>query len=231
VTTVGLDGVQVGFDSFDESDPTHVGRYEWPAIAVAPDGSRAFVVSPGQIAAVDLRTLQVSYHRLGPARRRLQRVDKGALEGKSRVALWAGPDQLLVTGSDETTSVAANGVPRGEPHPIGLQLVDTRDWSTKTIDSTTSYAVVGSNGILAMSFAWNAARQRAEGGGATIYSLTGEKRAHLFGRQSVGGMVVGRRAFVIGSSARYTIISTTTGKIVRRIDGYLPAPLLGAAQS
>jgi hypothetical protein len=223
--TVGLDGVQVGYDSFDPRDPTRVGRFETPGLAVTPDGSRAFVASPGQVAAVDLRTLGVSYHRLGAARR----LEKGAHEGKLRVALLAG-DRLLVTGSDDTTSVDSNGMARVQPHPVGLQLVDTRDWSVKTIDATTSDAVVSSNGIFAMSIAWDPKLGRAVGGGATIYDLTGAKRAHLFKGQAVYAVALGSRAFVPREDQRYTIVSTTTGKIVRTLNGLMPEPLVGSAQ-
>jgi hypothetical protein len=227
VRTVGLNGVQVGSSGFDPDHPTEVGRYETPGIAVAPDGTRAFVASPGQVAAVDLRSLAVSYHRLGAVSRRLQ---KGVNEGRLRVAQMVGADRLLVTGSDDTVSVDSNGMQRVQPHPIGLQLVDTRDWSVKAVDATTSYAVVSSNGIFAMSLAWNAQKQRALGGGATIYDLSGARRAHIFKGQEVYALTVGSRAFVPREGQRYTIVSTTTGKIVRTLDGYMPEPLVGSGQ-
>jgi hypothetical protein len=227
VRTVGLAGVQVGYTGFDPDHPTQIGRYETPGIAVAPDGSRAFVASPGQVAAVDLRSLDVSYHRLGAVSRRLQ---KGANEGKLRVARMVGADWLLVTGSDDTVSVDSDGTQRLQPHPIGLQLVDTRDWSVKAIDTATSYAVVSSNGIFATSVAWNAQKQRALGGGATIYDLSGAKRAHIFKGQEVYALAVGSRAFVTRNGQRYTIVSTTTGKIVRTLNGLMPEPLVGSGQ-
>jgi hypothetical protein len=227
VRTVGLNGVQVGSDRFDPSRPAQAGRYEAPGIAVAPDGSRAFIVSPGQLAAVDLRSLDVSYHRLAAASRRLQ---KGVNEGKLRVAQMVGADRLLVTGSDDTVSVDSSGMQRLQPHPIGLQLVDTTDWSVKAVDATTSYAVVSSNGIFAMSVAWNPEKQRALGGGATIYDLTGAKRAHIFKGQQIYALAVGSRAFVPRDGQRYTIVSTTTGKIVRTLSGLMPEPLVGSGQ-
>jgi hypothetical protein len=226
VRTAGLEGVQVGSDGYDPSNPTAVGRFESPAVVVAPDGSRAFVVSPGQVAAVDLRSLDVSYHRLGSVSRRLQ---KGAQEGKLRVAFLAG-DRLLVTGSDDTVSVDSNDSQRVQPHPIGLQLVDTRDWSVKTIDASTSSAVVASNAIFAMSVAWNPKLGSAVGGGARIYDLSGAMRAHIFKGQEVYAVVVGSRAFVPRDGQRYTIVSTTTGKILRTLNGLLPEPLVGSAQ-
>ena len=227
VRTVGLAGVQVGYDGFDPSRPSAVGRYETPGIAVARDGSRAFVASPGQVAAVDLRSLDVSYHRLGAVSRRLQ---KGANEGKLRIVRMVSAEWLLVTGSDDTVSVDSNGAARVQPHPIGLQLVYTRDWSVTTIDPTTSYAVVSSNAIFATSLAWNAQKQRALGGGATIYDLSGAKRAHIFKGQEVYALAVGSRAFVTRDGQRYSIVSTTTGKIVRTLDGLMPEPLVGSGQ-
>jgi hypothetical protein len=227
VRTVGLAGIQVGYDRFDPDHPTQVGRYETPGIVVAPDGTRAFVASPGQLAAVDLRSLDVSYHRLGAMSRRLQ---KGANEGKLRIVRMLGPERLLVTGSDDTVSVDSNGAQRVQPHPIGLQIVYTRDWSVTTIDPTTSYAVVTSNGIFATSLAWNAQKQRALGGGATIYDLSGAMRAHIFKGQEVYALAVGSRAFVARDGQRYTIVSTPTGKIVRTLNGVMPEPLVGPGQ-
>jgi hypothetical protein len=227
VRSVALDGVQVGYDGFDPSRPTAVGRFETPGIAVAPDGSRAFVASPGQVAAVDLRSLDVSYHRVGAVSRRLQ---KGANEGKLRIARMVGADRLLVTGSDDTVSVDSNGAARAQPHPIGLQLVDTRDWSVQTIDPTTSSAVVASDAIFATSLSWNAKLGQAVGGGATIYGLTGARRAKLFKGREVYALTVGRRAFVTWNGGRYAVVSTTTGKILRTVDGYMPEPLVGPGQ-
>jgi hypothetical protein len=194
-------------------------------LAVSPDGSRAFVASPGQLAAIDLRTFGVSYHRLGAARR----LQKGASEGKFRAVLVAG-DRLLVTGSDYTTSVNSEGIPREEPHPVGLQLVDTRDWSVKTIDPATSAAVVSSNAIFATSVAWNPKLSRTVGGGATIYDLSGAKRAHIFKGQEIYAVALGSRAFVSRDGQRYTIVSTTTGRIVRTVNGSMPEPLVGSVQ-
>jgi hypothetical protein len=231
VHTVRLDGVSVGSDASAEDGTARVVHYAQPGLAISADGSRAFVVSPGQIAAVDVATLRVSYHRLGAASRGLESVEKGPLDGSSRVAMWARPDQLLVSGVDEHGSIDAQGRMLYDPRPAGLQLVDTTDWSTKTIDPSASGASVGADAIVVTPWLWNAQRQRYDGRGATIYSLAGVRRAHLFGKRQVSSLVVGRRAFVErGSGTSYSIVSTTTGRIVRSIRRQLPAPLLGAAQ-
>ncbi|HYZ79555.1 MAG TPA: hypothetical protein VE596_19505 [Gaiellaceae bacterium] len=230
VRTVRLDGVSVGSDASGEEGPARVVHYAQPGLAISADGSRAFVVSPGQIAAVDLATLQVSYHRLAGASRALQSVEKGPLDGTSRVAMWARPGQLLVSGVDERGSIDAQGRMLYDPRPVGLQLVDTTDWSAKTIDPNAAGASVGTDAIVVTPWHWNAERQRYDGRGATIYSLAGVRRAHLFGKRQVFGIVVGRRAFIERGNASYSVVSTTTGRIVRSIRHQLPAPLLGAAR-
>ena len=48
--------------------------------------------------------------------------------------MWARDGQLLVSGVDEHGSTDADGRPRYEPRPVGLQMVDTTDWSAKTIN-------------------------------------------------------------------------------------------------
>src|SRR5437763_3650978 len=105
VRTVRLDGISVGSDASEEGGPARVVHYAQPGLAISSDGSQALVVSPGQIAAVDVATLRVSYHPLGAARRALQSVEKGPLDGSTRVAMWARPGQLLVSGVDEHGSI------------------------------------------------------------------------------------------------------------------------------
>ena len=134
-------------------------HYAQPGLAISSDGSQALVVSPGQIAAVDVATLRVSYHPLGAARRALQSVEKGPLDGSTRVAMWARPGQLLVSGVDEHGSIDAQGRMNYDPRPVGLQLVDTTDWSAKTIDPDAEGASVGADAIVVTPWLWNAARQ------------------------------------------------------------------------
>src|SRR5205823_7405161 len=45
VRTAALDGVSVGAERFDPTTPTPIEHYAQPALAVAPDGSEAFVAS------------------------------------------------------------------------------------------------------------------------------------------------------------------------------------------
>jgi hypothetical protein len=226
VRAVGLDGIQVGMDAFDESTPTAIEHYARPGLAVAPDGSRAFVASPSRIAAVDLRTLALSYHGLVRGNRRLQ---KGSPEGSTRTVRWVQDGVLVVSGRDDHSSLDAEGRVQYEPHPVGVELVDTRSWSAKMVDPAAEGVAVGADALLVTPWTWDSKRQRYLGNGATIYGLDGVKRAHVLGKRQIYGIVVGRRAFLVGNTSSYTIVSTETGKIVRTVRHIMAEPLVGAA--
>jgi hypothetical protein len=226
VRTVGLDGIQVGMDAFDESTPTAIEHYARPGLAVAPDGSRAFVASPSGIAAVDLRTLALSYHGLVRGDRRLQ---KGSPEGSMRTVRWVQDGILVLSGRDDHSSLDAEGRVRYEPRPAGVELVDMRSWSAKMVDPLGEGVSIGADALLVTPWTWDAKRQRYLGNGATIYGLDGAKRAHVLGKRQLYGLVVGRRAFLVGNTASYSIVSTKTGKILRTVRHTMAEPLVGAA--
>src|SRR5438128_2342389 len=192
VRTVGLDGIRVGMDAFDGSAPAAIEHYAQPGLAVAPDGSEAFVATPSGIAVLDLRTLGLSYHGLVRGNRRLQ---KGAPEGSTRTVRWVQGGVLVVSGRDDHSSVDAGGRIRYEPRPVGVELVNTRDWSAKMIDAAGEGFSIGADAMLVTPWTWDSTRQRYLGNGATIYSLDGVKRAHVLGKRQVYGIVVGQRAF------------------------------------
>ena len=226
VRTVALDGVQVGGERFDPATPTPIEHYAQPGLAVAPDGSEAFVASPTGIVAVDLRTLAPSYHGLVRGDRRLQ---KGAPEGSTRTLRWVQPDVLALSGRDDHSTVDADGRIHSAPRPIGVELVSTKDWTAKMVDAAGQGVSIGADAMLVTPWTWDAARQQYLGNGATIYSLDGTKRAHVLGKRPVDGMVVGRRAFLYWEGSSYAIVSTSTGKVLRTVRHSPPTPLVGAA--
>jgi hypothetical protein len=222
VTTIPLEGVTVGAEPFDESDHSAVRHYREAGLVLSPDAAHAYVASPGQLAAIDLRTLSVSYHRLGPARR----LQKGPMEGSSRSVQWVRDRVLLVTGADVRPATGSSEELPMEIHAAPAQLVDTRDWSVRALDSTATYASVGSNAIALMGSSWSDKLQRNVGCGVMLYGLDGAKRAHLFGTTDTYGFALGRRAFIARNGYSYAVVSTTNGRVVRKILRLLPTPLL-----
>jgi hypothetical protein len=177
-----------------------------PALALAPSGLRVFVFGAGEPAAsIDLRTLAVRYAPL----RLLAAVSK-RVEGSVRTAATLPDGRVVVTGFDY-----------GVTAPVGLWLVDPKDWSRRMLDPDTNWFRVAGGLVFA----------RGEGGvGLRILRPSGSP-VELFRSGSVGRVtVVGPRALVtfFGRNQTAAVIELGTGRVVRRT---VPAhPLVGAGQ-
>jgi hypothetical protein len=216
VRSFAVDGVNVGQEPYPETGPDVIVHFAHPGFAVAPDGSRAYVVTADRAVEVDLATGAASSHPLA-AGRALQK--SGGYDGSFRTAAWARPGILVVTGFDDHAAIGADGHVNVEADPAGAAFVDTRDWSVRIVDATATYATVGSGGLVVSGV----------GPGLTIYGLDGSRRARLFRGQFVGVVVLGQRAFVQTQAGYYSIVSLRTGAILRKVrSGELPQPLLGA---
>jgi hypothetical protein len=189
-----------------------------PGLAVDRSGGRAFVVQArAPVAEVDLQTLQVHSHPL-----QLEARAADALAGPSRDALWLGRGLLAVTGSDRSSSTGEKG---GRESPAGLELIDTRRWHARTIDSRTTDAVLVSGTLLASTFL----DTRRSGSGLTGYSLDGRRKFHLFGNDPIwGAQPLGSNALV-GGRRGSALIDARTGRQLRRYRRFSISLLSGDA--
>jgi hypothetical protein len=172
------------------------GRYPMarPGLAVDPEGGRAFVVgAPGPVAEVDLASLEVTYHELSQPVSLLGRlrdwIEPPAHahhpQGPIRQAAWLGNGRIAVWGArlhgDEVAESAS-----------GVKLVDTRDWTVRTIDDRATDAAVLAGNVLA----WGPITESGRSIGLAIYSAEGDRRAHLFpGRSVIPRAMTGDRAY------------------------------------
>jgi hypothetical protein len=181
-----------------------------PALALAPSGLRAFVFGAGEPAAsIDLRTLAVRYAPL----RLMAAVSKQA-EGSVRTAATLPDGRIVVGGFDYGATVSGT--------PVGLSLVDPKDWSRRVLASRASWYRVDGGLVFV----------RGKGGvGLRIVQPSGGV-VELFRTGSVSSVtVVGPRAFVrfFGRKQKAVVIELGTGRVVRR-----PVPshlLTGAGQT
>jgi hypothetical protein len=177
-----------------------------PGLALAPSGLRAFVLGAGEPAAsIDLRTLAVRYSPL-----RLLSVLSKQVEGSVRTAATLPDGRIVVTGFDY-----------GETTPVGLSLVEPKDWSRRVLDPGANWFSVAGGLVFA----------RGKGGvGLRILRPSGSF-VELFRSGSVASVdVVGPRALVtfFGRKQKAAVIELGTGRVVRRT---VPAhPLIGAGQ-
>jgi hypothetical protein len=167
----------------------YVAEASKPGLAVDAAGGRAYVV-PGrdEVAVVDLRTMRVDYHRLSE-----RRVAKGT-NGSERSALWLGNGRLAITGSDSINRTT-DGHPDVGTTPAGLRIVDTRDWTFRTLEPQVSSVRLAGRFLLAQgsSYAYDGSRTTSTSTGVIAYSLTGRELYRLF-----DGLPVGRAVAIAG---------------------------------
>ena len=177
-----------------------------PGIAVSPSGLRLYVFGGGEPAAtVDLRTLSVRYAPL----RRTAAVQKAAA-GSVRTAATLPDGRIVLSGHDY-----------GSTKPVGVSLVDPRNWSRRVLDPNATWVRIAGGLIFT----------RGKGGvGLRLLDPSGSTR-ELFRTGSPATVnVVGPRALVtfFGSGRRAAIVELGTGRVV---GSSVPAHLvLGSGQ-
>lgn len=188
-------------------------RIDGGALALTPDGRRAFVASStGVIADVDTSTLAVAYH--GPL---------GDVSSSRRYAEVLPTGELGLAGSREVHYIdsAQN---RTRLVGTGLVLVDSSTWTAKRIDYSSSRFTVAGNTILATGAAWGGGgyyvvigrpSPQPPGDGLAAYAASGALRFHRFkDRDARVAKVYGHRAFVyVGGNEPLKVVDIRTGKL------------------
>jgi len=219
-------------------------RVQQPGLAVDPKGRRAFVVGRGLAADVDLVAGAVSYHELAPSRSALARLRdwleqtahaKGAT-GPTRSAHWLGRGLLAVAGADEESISDARGHEQTHIRPAGLSLVDTSNWSVRTMDRRATEIRVAGDLLLAIGWSSDSASGEEEAIGLAAYGFDGDKRFHLFdGHQAWVEQVYDGRAYVRSlrpdGQAPLRVVDLAGGRAVGERTRPLPWLLLDPASS
>jgi hypothetical protein len=114
------------------------GRQLVPGLAVDEDSGRAYVIAASSplVAEVDLHSGAAAYHDLDGSR--TATAAKGLAYAAYRTARWMGNGTIAVSGDETRTALDwRRVVRRGElptrVYPYGLRLVDTADWSMRTL--------------------------------------------------------------------------------------------------
>jgi hypothetical protein len=215
-----------------------------PGLAIDAAGRRAFVVTPGLVAVVDLARLAVSYHEPARASSALAWLRdwldpaayaKGA-SGPTRVARWVGDGLLAITGADEQLLTNARGGTQVRVMAAGLSLVDTRDWSVRTIVDGATDVRVADGLMLATGSSSHSSNGDADAIGLAAYDRHGDRRFRLFGgRQAWVTQVYAGRAYVgiagQGGDAPLRVVDLAAGRSAGVRTQRLPWLLLDAASS
>ena len=224
--SVLLDRIQSGFHQ-DDRDDAFIGEGRRPGLAIDMAGNRAFVVGAGDpLAEVDLGAMSVAYHG-GP------RALAKALRGPTRTARWLGNGFIAVTGEDSRAWIDAQGHEQEIDTPAGLTLVDTGDWTSRRIDSTSAGVAVGDGLMLGYSWSWDSTTGKASGTGLVGYALEGTRRFHVL-QGALGLVQVGSGIGYAWPSAdtadgRVSLVDLATGHLLRT--GTVPSPVFLLATS
>jgi hypothetical protein len=167
--TIALDRIEAG--------ATHPrvrpARYRQPGLTVDPTGRRAYVVAARDrplVASVELASGQVEYHE--PAEAPAARASKGNVDGRWRDASWLGTDSIAVTGFHSPPARRGSRFPPPE-EPYGVRLIDTSDWSIRTLAEKPNQLLAASDRLLAHGTSWSRGWRHSESTGLLAFDTDG----------------------------------------------------------
>jgi hypothetical protein len=204
VGQVPLDGVSAGLMPSDFAPS--VERVRTPGLAVGPDGRRAYVMSSRPyVVEVDLRRRRVSGHRLVARTSlmdRLRELIEPSAEAYARVgpvrhAAWIGPARIALAGYDGDAVWRMDAGVEGERRPAGLHVINTRDWSLRTLDER-ALGFVAAGGLVLTG-----------GRGLTAYTADGDERFHVLD---------GRRVEIVASAGSFAYVRTPPDPALHVVD-------------
>jgi hypothetical protein len=177
-------------------------------LAVQPARDRAYVVAAGApVAVIELRTMRVSYHRVEPL------AVTAAARERQRRALWVGNGRFAIYGHD----VVAGAGGKDKVVAAGVRLVDSRDWSSCTLDARASTAVVADGRLLVYGTVGSASP------GIRFYSPRWRKTHALLQTEPVWDVKVAGRLAYIRTRSAVLVVNVGRARELRKI---VPPPEL-----
>lgn len=224
---IPLDEIASGFEppprKLDRNE-LPVARQRQPAVCVDERADRAFVVSAtsARVADVDLARGDVDYHELREHRSLAARVldvleppaEAKLTEGSFRMAHCVGNGRIAVSGWNERGSER-----RGlRPDPFGLRLIDTDDWSIRTLDREANYFFAAGEALFTT----------ARSSGLIGYTSEGKRAFQLFRGRAVSNVqAAGRYAYAsFHGNHRTYVVDVRRGEVVRMLATKRPPVLL-----
>ena len=182
--------------------------------SLAVDRSRlvAYVVGGrAPVAEIDLRTMRARHHRVAPAPKLLTvRGCRGC--GADLGAAWLGDGRLAVAGYHQRTS----GPLRRRVRPAGAIVIDTRDWTARTIARRAGAVQRAGDDLLVYDGRHPVVRPR-RGGGLAVFDLAGRHRFTVLRGERVGDVqVAGARAYA-RSTYGLRVVDLRRGRVIARL--------------
>lgn len=204
--------------TWDAAATPPVGETRHPGLAVDAATRTAFVAAPsGLVAEIALDGLGVRYHAL---RGTFAKYRSGAI----RQAVSLGGGVLAVAGTNMAVEKNAKGELVQSTRGSGLELVDTRTGTTRSLDETATAVASWPGGLVSASWRWDLRASEQRGGGLAIYDGTGVLRSRLFEGRPVSLIGVHGALAYAHDGDRITV-DLMTGRVVSRA-AVAPLPLL-----
>jgi hypothetical protein len=220
VRAVDLGEILSGWEPVELTEDPYATRQRIPGLAVSPNAARAVVIPAGdRVADVDLDSLRVSYHELSEPVSLFKRLsnwlepeaEAKTVEGPDRFARWVGEHQVAVTGTSYLGPMDSDS----GAYRAGLRLIDTRDWSVRTLAKQAAGMVVVRDLVLAYAWAYG---EGVDGIGLRAYGPDGEERFHLFGNRPLDWVeAASPYAYVPRDGGeRFEVVDLRSGRVVAR---------------
>ena len=120
--------------------------------------------------------------------------------GPVRIAAWIGAGRIALSGYDGDAVWRSDAGVEGERRPAGLHVIDTRDWSIRTLDERAS-TFVAAAGLLLTS--------GPQGRGLAAYSPDGGERFHVLD---------GRHLEIVASAGSLAYVRTPPERALQVVD-------------
>jgi hypothetical protein len=175
------------------------GESRQPGLTLDAANDVAYVVGNGLVAEVPL-TGAATYHALSGTFAKL-------VSGSWYSAAWLGNGVLALAGYESAEGTGINAT--------GLELVDTRTWTSRLVRNDASW-VTASNGLaLATGTSWSDSGE-ARGIGVVAIDALGEERFHaLPGMWASVAAATARHAFVNLDGRRGAVIDLRSGRVAQ----------------
>jgi hypothetical protein len=200
IRTVRLDRISAGSEGPRNSNDVLERR--GAGFALDAGGGRVLVVGANlTVAEVDVATLAVRYHPL------VARSLAKAISGSERTAEWLGGGLLALAGTDYATTLDAQKRRTTTMTPFGVRLVDTHDWTMRTIDGSTSWFRPLPDGVLTLG-----------NGVAVAYGRDGAERWRLPLARSNYVTAAGRYVYVCSNNLLRRVVDAADGRTLVTLD-------------
>lgn len=186
-------------------------RFRVPGLTIDPEAGVAYVIGAGPMLAarIDLTSGAVSYHGLRPRGSAPRAAAaKGNVAAWWREAIWLGDGRIAVTGHYEPPFRPGRRL-RAANRPFGVRLIDSRDWTIRTLHPGATLMHRAGARLLASGTTWYDGWKRSRSTGLLAFDSLGRRAFTRFRGADVS---------VLGSHGRLAYVWVRPTRMLHVLD-------------